>query len=128
MTKKEQWYIDNKEQIKQKAKQYYQNNKDKRLAYAKQRGNNKEYVNQWMKSHKLDYHIVYLLPDYNYVGVTDNPYVRMSVHKCEENRNTSNWIELARYVDRQEALTHEARLHAEGYEGANACYNITQEA
>ena len=120
---KKQWYQANKERLIQKAKQYYIDNKDKCLERVKQRGNDKEYIRQWMKSHQLNYHVVYLLPDHNYVGVTNNPYVRMSVHKCEENRTTDNWVELARYIDRQEALVHEARLHSEGYEGANVCYN-----
>ena len=120
MTKEErkiymkQWYQANKESKKQHSIQYY----NKNLEYQKQ------YHKQQNESLKLPYHIVYLLPDHNYIGVTNRPYKRMSNHKRENNRNTSNWVELARYTDREEALAHEARLHNEGYEGANACYNI----
>jgi hypothetical protein len=127
MDKKEyqkQYYQANKERLKQHAKQHYQNNDDYKRQYAKEwRLNNNEYQKQWYKSVTLPYHIVYLLPDHNYVGVTNNPRVRMNVHKNKCSRNIDNWIELARYENRQEALTHEARLHAEGYEGAKACYN-----
>jgi hypothetical protein len=47
----------------------------------------------------------------------------MYEHKSTHNRTTDNWIELARYDDRKEALAHEARLHAQGYEGAKVGYN-----
>jgi len=121
MTKKEydkQWRLANKEHIKQYDKQRYQDNPE----YAK------EYSKQQHQLLKLSYHIVYLLPAHNDVGVTINPYKRMAWHRSEFNRNTDNWIELARYTDREEALLHEARLHNTGYEGGKVCYNITQEA
>lgn len=126
---RKQRYQANKECLKQHAKQYYQANCEYQKQHMKQwRLNNPEYQKQYFESNKLPYHIVYLLPDHNYVGVTNQPEFRMYEHKNNNNRNTSNWVELARYTDRKEALIHEARLHAEGYEGAKACYNITQEA
>jgi hypothetical protein len=132
MTKKEyqkQYYQANKERLKQHAKEYYQDNSECKKQYIKQWNlDNSEYQKQYFESIKLPHHIVYLLPDHNYVGVTDNPRIRMNWHKNNANRNTGNWVELAHYIDREEALAHEARLHAEGYEGGNVCYNITQEA
>jgi hypothetical protein len=132
MTNKEyqkQYYQANKERLKQYAKGYYQDNSESKKQYIKQwNQSNPEYQKQYFESAKLPHHIVYLLPDHNYVGVTDNPHLRMNWHKNKAKRNIDNWIELARYTDREEALVHEARLHAEGYEGAKAGYNITQEA
>ena len=75
--------------------------------------NNKKFT-----SVKLPHHIVYLLPEHNYVGVTDNPYFRMNWHKNISNRNTDNWTELAKFNTREEALKCEAEYHAQGYEGA----------
>ena len=69
-------------------------------------------------NNQLPYHIVYLLPDHNYVGVTNNPIFRMDRHRSTHNRNTSNWVEIAHYNKRQEALKHETKLHSQGYEGA----------
>jgi len=132
--------------ITEQRKIYNQANKDKTKEYNKQwrlanseydkqwyqDNNNKEkYIDnhkQWLLNNKLPYTIVYLLPDHNYVGITDNPANRMYNHKCHHNRNIANMVELARYTDREEALAHEARLHNTGYEGGKVCYNITQEA
>jgi hypothetical protein len=88
-----QWYQDNKEKIKQKvAKQHAEQT--------------------------LPYHIVYLLPEHNYVGVTNQPERRMITHKNKQKRNTNGWIELARYENRKDALIHESKLHSQGYNGA----------
>ena len=91
-------------------KEYLKNNPE----YYK---NKVEQNKQYYKKHKLPYYVVYLLPDYNYVGITNNPYYRMDTHKSKYNRNTDNWVEIARYNKRQEALKHEAKLHSQGYEG-----------
>ena len=77
-------------------------------------------------NNKLPYHIVYLLPDCNYVGVTNNPIFRMDRHYSDKNRNTDNWIELARYELRKEALAHESKLHDQGYEGRKKTNNKTK--
>ena len=105
---KKQWYQDNVERVKITQKQHYKNN----LTYYKQ------HSKQYRESTKLLYHVVYLLPDHNYVGVTDNIYVRMACHKSQYKRNTDNWIELARFDTREEALKCEAEYHFKGYEGA----------
>ena len=79
----------------------------------------KKYHENYYREHvKLSYHIVYLLPDHNYVGVTNNPVYRMSNHRKKGfNRNTDNWIELARFESREDALKREAEYHDKGYEG-----------
>ena len=78
----------------------------------------KNYIKEYEESIKLPYHIVYLIPDYKYVGVTNQPNKRMSTHRSKKNRNTNNWIELKRFNNREDALKYEAELHSQGYEGA----------
>lgn len=70
------------------------------------------------KSVKLPYWIVYILPNEYYAGVTTCAYKRMSVHKYRFKRDITGWYEVARYNTKQEALAHEAQLHAQGYKGA----------
>ena len=95
-------------------KQYSHNNSE----YYKYRcKNNSEYYCNLRKSHQLSCHVVYLLPDHNYVGITDNPIYRMNNHRSKHNRNTSNWVELKRFDTREEALAYESQLHSQGYAG-----------
>ena len=108
-----QWRDENGDKFKQLRKNNELNNPDSYKQYREAR----------YSRVVLPYHIVYLLPDHNYVGVTNQPDFRMYEHKNNAKRNTDNWIELARYDDRKEALAHEARLHSEGYEGAKVGYN-----
>ena len=114
---------ENKESIKQQTKQYQQDNQHwLKDYYKKRRENNPEYYTQWREEYYsreiLSYHIVYLLPDHNYVGVTNQPKFRMQQHRYYLNRNTDNWIELARFDNRADALKCEAEYHSQGYEGA----------
>jgi hypothetical protein len=79
---------------------------------------NPEYDDKQFKLKKPLYYIVYLLPDHNYVGMTENPYYRMRWHKNMANRNIDNWIELKKFNNRKDALTYESELHSQGYDGA----------
>lgn len=83
---------------------------------------NSNYFKKQKQKFILPYHIVYLLPDHNYVGVTNRPYIRMINHTSEHNRNTDNWIELKRFNNRKDALQHESELHNQGYNGINTNY------
>ena len=78
---------------------------------------NKDYYKERRDNQKDGYHRVYLLEDYNYVGVTENIYHRFIKHKCEHNRDCSNHRVLYKTKDRSEALELEALLHDMGYEG-----------
>lgn len=105
-----------KECVKGYAREYihqqYYNNPEKYKEY--QKSNHKRHI----QNLTLPYHIVYLLPDHNYVGVTNKPYFRMINHRSEHNRNTDNWTELKRFNTRKEALIYESQLHSQGYVGA----------
>ena len=103
-----QWHKDNLEYKKQQSKQWRLNNPECK----------KQMDKQYHESLKLPYHIVYLLPDHNYVGVTNNPTCRMNRHRNGHKRNTSNWVELACFDSRKDALKCEAEYHAKGYEGS----------
>ena len=41
----------------------------------------------------------------------------MLEHKSQYGRNIDNWIELARFDTRKEALQRESELHIQGYSG-----------
>ena len=69
---------------------------------------------------RLDCYIVYLLPnhtEYGYVGVTSNPYNRMSNHK-HNGRDTTDWMILSIKKTKEEALELERLLHT-GFGGSN---------
>jgi hypothetical protein len=103
-----QYHLNNPDYGKHAAKKWYKDHPN----YYTQR------TRQFRESLKLSYHLVYLLPDHNYVGITNNPIFRMYVHKSNYNRNTDNWIELARFDNRADALKCESEYHSQGYEGA----------
>ena len=72
------------------------------------------------QEYKLDYYIVYLLPNHTengYVGVTNNPYMRMAHHK-HNGRDTTDWTIISTKKTREEALELERLLHI-GFGGAN---------
>jgi len=104
---KKKSYLKNKEYYKK----YYLENKEKLSEYAK------DYYKQYRDDKKDGYHRVYLLEDYNYVGVTDNIYYRFNLHKSKFNRDCTNHRVLYKTKDRDEALELEALLHDMGYEG-----------
>jgi hypothetical protein len=65
---------------------------------------------------RLSYWIVYLLPQHNYVGMTNNPVRRMYNHK-NLGRDTSGWVELHRFNTWREARRCEDSYHKQGYMG-----------
>jgi len=90
---------------------YYEKRYDKKRDYYKQI--NKAYH----QSKTLPYWIVYILPIPHYAGVTNNPYYRMAEHTSRHKRDITGWYEVAQYDNQDDALAHEARLHAQGYDG-----------
>lgn len=105
--------------------QRYQNDKSRRIQYYQR--NKKKYTErdkQYAQARRLPYHIVYILPLHNYAGITNDSHRRMIQHKNINKRDTTGWYEVARYNTREEALAHEAQLHAEGYEGMNPIHQV----
>lgn len=88
------------------AKVYFKANKEKIVKQSKD-------INLGKKD---GYYSVYLLPYEHYVGTTDNVYHRMCGHRSIE-RDTSSYIILGRFKQRNEALQLEKIYHSEGYIG-----------
>ena len=116
------------EEKKEYRKNYYQKNKEKVKEYNKKyrksyyKRNKKkeaEQMKQYRLSLKDGYHRVYLLEDYNYVGISVNIKNRFGQHKCKFNRDCTNHRILYKTKDRTEGLELEKLLHDIGYEGKN---------
>lgn len=75
------------------------------------------YLAKWRDSDRLDYWIVYYLPNEHYVGITNQPKQRMADHKCHGNRNTEDWIVLYCTEDKYNARIIENRFHDMGFNG-----------
>ena len=74
---------------------------------------------KWNNSQKDGFHSVYLLPKHNYVGITENLYIRMGKHK-NGGRDTTDYRVLYKTKDRELGLELEELLHDMGYEGKHA--------
>tara|TARA_R110000782_G_scaffold4795_2_gene16748 strand:- start:403 stop:738 length:336 start_codon:yes stop_codon:yes gene_type:complete len=99
---------------------------EKRKAYLKEyykkayKENPQKYSDNQQKNYynkKDGYHRVYLLEDYNYVGVTDNVTSRFRRHAYDLGRDCTNHRILYKTKDREDALELEELLHDIGYEG-----------
>ena len=66
------------------------------------------------------YQRVYLLEDYNYVGVTKNILNRFNRHQQRHNRDCTNYRILYKSKSREDCLELEALLHDMGYEGRHS--------
>ena len=115
--------LKNKIKLQEYTKQYRKDNADRIKVYEESRKDYlKEYKKNWKLNKKDGYHRVYLLEDYNYVGITDSIYNRFSVHKSA-GRDCKNYRILHKTKDRSEALELEALLHDIGYEGKQDIWN-----
>ena len=124
MTKKErkkqylkEYYLKNKEKVLKQSKEYYLNNKEKVKARLK------AYSKKYHANEKDGYHRVYLLEDYNYVGVTNSTRARFNKHKSRHNRDYTNHRILYKSKDRKECEELEDLLHDMGYEGRHRLKN-----
>ena len=76
-----------------------------------------EYLNRWRINERLDYYIVYYIPSEHYVGITNQPKLRMSDHKSHHGRNIEDWVVLFCSEDKYEARIIENRFHDMGFFG-----------
>ena len=72
---------------------------------------------QFFDDCKDGYYYVYLLPDHDYVGHTNNLTFRMRDHRNVYGRNTDNMQVLGSFKTRDEAKAYELQKHKEGYLG-----------
>jgi len=96
---------------------YYQENKDNiKRNFKNWLDKNPTYYKDFHESQKDGYTYVYLLPEYNYVGVTCNLKNRMKRHKLD-GRINNNYVILDKFTDRDIALSLEKEYHDKGYSG-----------
>ena len=86
-------------------------------SYKKSRESKLRACRKFQDKHDIDGVAVYLLPDFNYVGITKNMYKRLTTHKYQQNRFTDNYKILHVYKTRSEALAKEKEYHNMGYNG-----------
>ena len=97
-----------KEKHRKYMKEYRLKNKNKLNTYSQ----------EWRESQKDGYNRVYLLEDYNYVGMTEQPIKeRFRVHKAKFGRDCTNHRILYKTKSKSDAKELEALLHDMGYEG-----------
>ena len=106
-----QYRLKNKEKIKKIQERW------KEKHYEKNKVKINEQKKKWRDSHKDDLNRVYLLEDYNYVGVTNNVYHRFTQHKSKHNRDCTNYRILYKSKSREDCLELEDLLHDMGYNG-----------
>jgi hypothetical protein len=105
-----QRYQYNSESIKQRAKQW--------------RKNNPNYMEQYRESLKNGKHHVYLLPEVNYIGITDNIKWRMGNHKSNNNISTTSSYKILHSFDNRDcALVVEDYYHELGWKGKHGEQN-----
>jgi penicillin-binding protein-related factor A (putative recombinase) len=95
--------------------------KDGRAAKCKDCQN--EYLKNWREKDKLNYYLVYYLPEEHYVGITSQPEQRMQEHKSRAKRNINGWRVLFCSEDKYEACLIEAHYHCMGFNGLRTDIN-----
>jgi hypothetical protein len=60
--------------------------------------------------------IVYILPEENYAGLSNNVYKRIANHACD-GKNVTNWFIHSEHIRPEHAIIAEALLHLDGYLG-----------
>jgi hypothetical protein len=126
--KSKKYYQDNKEKCKKQSSEWAKNNKERtnelnRKWYANLDLDKKKQLYrkkvEWNKNKAEGVYSVYLLPISNYVGITKNVYQRMCYHRGAQKRDTTGYIILAQFKDKQDALYLERDYHIKGYAGAH---------
>tara|TARA_R110002049_G_scaffold213318_1_gene384685 strand:+ start:234 stop:605 length:372 start_codon:yes stop_codon:yes gene_type:complete len=108
------YYKVNKEKVLARQKTYYQSNKESHNATK----------NKWRQSLKDKFYTLYYLTEHHYVGVTNQPRIRMVKHRVL-GRITRNYEVIATFKTKREALDAEKHLHSIGYEGAHKQSKLT---
>jgi hypothetical protein len=62
-------------------------------------------------------YVVYFIPEYNYVGVTNNLKRRVLNHKNNSKRYFEDYIIIDKFYSKREALDVEYQLHLQGFNG-----------
>ena len=76
----------------------------------------KEYNKAYMNSMKDDFYSLYYLPEEHYIGVSNQPKIRMYNHKYRK-RHVLNYEIVCVFKTREEAVAVESYMHSIGYNG-----------
>lgn len=101
-------YLLKKDEIKAQQKEYYENNRIKKLDSCK----------KYVESNRHN-PSVYLLPNEYYVGTTENIKSRLKTHRYK-GKNVDGWVILAEFSNRKDALDLEKQYHDNGYNGRHS--------
>ena len=94
-----------KEERREYYREYYKKNTEKRKESIK------KYQMKRYHTEKLDYFVVYYIPDAHYCGVTNYPSQRMASHRTKNKFNTDGWRVLACADTKLEAIKLEMQYH-----------------
>ena len=86
-------------------------------SYSANRDSRVKGMRELYKSSTSSYYTVYFIPEYNYIGVTNNLSRRVLNHKNNEGRVFSEYSEVSRFNSKEEALYVEYQLHCQGFNG-----------
>ena len=94
----------------------------------KQRYNlKKEYIisqtNLYKENLKDDFHTLYYLKEEHYIGLTNQPVLRMQNHK-RNGKYIADYEVVDAFKNKREALDAEQYMHSIGYNGANPRYKL----
>lgn len=106
----------NKEKIAKRRREYYEANKERIKQY---KTDNREKISEYGKKYRASKKhkpVVYLLPQDNYVGTTEDLHHRIFKHK-KAGRNIDNYRILGEFDNREDALEVEGLLHDLGCNG-----------
>lgn len=106
--------------LKKINKGYKPSGESYKRSYTKNNNKRKSFIRaaalERLAKHTLPYWIVYLLPNANYVGKTNNPTYRMPNHR-QAKRDTDEWYILDVVHTNEEALEKESYYHSLGFSG-----------
>jgi len=100
------YYLKYKEKDALRVKMYYEANKDKIAAQRK----------GYYDSKKDDFYTLYYLPEEHYIGVTNQPKLRMYNHK-KKGKHVLDYEVITTFKTKREALDIESLLHKLNYNG-----------
>ena len=105
--RKKRWYQANRASILDKKREYYKANKDERLAYK--------------ASLKDDFYTLYYLSEEHYIGITNQPKIRIPIHSTK-GKHILDYEAVSTFKTKLEALNAEKYMHSIGYNGINKHY------
>jgi len=102
--------VANRETNRIKAKENYWKNPKKHI----------EKIKEYQSYKRTSYYNIYFLPEYNYVGMTNWLENRISVHKCQGNKNINIVKVLGKVDSKKDCAIIESLFHKSGFKGGDS--------